>query len=318
MFSVNIITADGFEKAVLKDNATGSVAAIIPSCGAVLHEFGVQHNGQWLNVIDHYDDAADFENNCTAKGFKGCKLSPFVCRLKNGEYTFGQTNYTIEKFYLGQNALHGLLYDVPFFITGQYADEEKAGVVLKHEYRKTDKGYPFNYDCIITYELQKDNALTIITTLINKDGGIIPVADGWHPYFTLGGEIDDLQLEFQSKAMLEFDDELIPTGKEHPYQVFGSLKQIGDTKFDNCFTLNFAECQPMCVIRDAIQKIQVEIHPDRSYPYLQIYTPPQRNSIAIENLSAAPDAFNNGTGLITLSPGSTAVFKTTVKITALN
>ena len=80
--------------------------------------------------------------------------------------------------------------------------------------------------------------------------------------------------------------------------------------FDNCFTLNFAECQPMCVIRNPRKKVQIEIHPERSYPYLQIYTPDHRKSIAIENLSGAPDAFNNGMGLKVLAPGETANFTT--------
>lgn len=66
-----------------------------------------------------------------------------------------------------------------------------------------------------------------------------------------------------------------------------------------------------------LKKVQLEIRPDKQYPYLQIYTPPHRNSIAIENLSAAPDAFNNKMGLITLQPGENIIFTTTYKITPL-
>ena len=316
-FVVEEITENGFSKVLLKDLAGNCFAAILPGCGAILHGFSVQHNGAWMNVIDHYDDAADFKNNCTAKGFKGCKLSPFVCRLNHGKYSFAQQEYSIEKFYLGKNALHGLLYDVPFLITEKLADGEKASVTMKHEYRKADKGFPFDYDCIVTYELRENNILTVITTLINKDEGLIPVTDGWHPYFTLGKKIDELQLEFQSKEMLEFDAELIPTRKLLPYAEYGSLRMIGDAFFDNCFTLNFAECQPLFVLRNPAQKIQVAISPDPSYPYLQIYTPPHRNSIAIENLGAAPDAFNNGMGLLTLAPGAAAAFKTKYTISSL-
>jgi aldose 1-epimerase len=39
-----------------------------------------------------------------------------------------------------------------------------------------------------------------------------------------------------------------------------------------------------------------------------LYTPPHRRSIAIENLSSAPDAFNNGIGLISLDPDHTRTF----------
>ena len=317
MFSVTITNERDALKAVLKNTATSTVAEILPSCGAILHAFSVQHDGRALNVIDGYDNASDFKDNCTSKGFKSCKLSPFVCRLKRGWYSFGQSTYHIHKFYLGENALHGLLYDAVFIVTDQYADETKASVTMKHEYRADDMGYPFNYDCQVTYELTEANSLSIITEIINKDEGIIPVSDGWHPYFTLGGKIDDLQLEFQSKAMIAFDEQLIPTGNALPYQEFGALKKIGETFFDNCFVLDQTECQPLCVLRDVGRHIQIEIHPGSAYPYLQIYTPDHRNSIAIENLSAAPDAFNNGMGLITLAPGTSTSFKTKYKITTL-
>jgi aldose 1-epimerase len=318
MFTITEKKENGFDIIVLKDNNTGTFAEILPACGAILHSFSVNNEEAAMNVIEQYESSDDFKNNLEAKGFKSVKLSPFVCRMKNGEYSFGKSTYKIERFYLGKNAIHGLLYNKAFTITEKNADEESAIVSLVNEYRGSDKGYPFNYDCIVTYELEKENSLTVTTNIINKDAGNIPVADGWHPYFTFGNNINDLQLEFQSKEILEFDEELLPTGKLIPYQEFGSLKKIGDTFLDNCFTVNFAECQPMLVLRDTDKKLQLEIYPEKSYPYLQIYTPPHRQSIAIENLSAVPDAFNNGFGLLTLAPNEKASFSTTYKIISLN
>jgi len=317
MFSVKKINAQGFGKIILADDATGTTAEILPGWGAMLHAFTVLHEGHAVNVIESYYDAADIQENQTAKGFKSSKLSPFVCRIKNAAYHFGGKDHTINKFLLGKNALHGLLYDALFTVSEIFADEEKASIVLIHEYRAADEGYPFTYDCVVNYTLEKNNRLTITTTIKNRSEGLIPVQDGWHPYFTFGKKIDALQLEFQSKEMLEFDDELIPTGKLIPYQESGALEKIGTAVFDNCFTLNFAECQPLCVLRDPEQLLQVEIHPARSYPFLQLYTPDHRNSIAIENLSGAPDGFNNGMGLITLQANEEAIFSTVYKITAL-
>lgn len=317
MFATETASENGFKKIVLKDIISKTFVEVIPSCGAILHSFTVLHNNSAINVIDHYESAKDFKANVTSKGFKGCKLSPFACRMNNAAYHFGEKDYTIKKFLLNENALHGLLYDAAFTTTDQYADEASAGVALKYSYTGADAGYPFHYDCVVAYHLKKDNELTVVTEIINRDKGLIPIQDGWHPYFTLGGKIDDLQLEFQSKEIVVFDEALIPTGELVAYQEFGSLKKMGDTSLDNCFTLNFAECQPLCVLRDAVKKIQIEISPDKHYPYLQIYTPPHRNSIAIENLSAAPDAFNNNMGLIILQPGENIIFSATYKITSL-
>lgn len=318
MFSVTAKNEDGFDKIVLCDEQSKTTAELIPACGAILHSFSVLHNGNRLNVIDNYSSAKVFENNVARLGFKSCKLSPFACRIYNARYKFAGQEYQVEKYTDKGHALHGLLYDAVFKITAQEADETKASVRMLYEYRGWDMGYPFKYDCVIKYTLSSNNNLEIITELINKDSGLIPVQDGWHPYFCFGGGIDELQLEFQTKEKLEFNEALIPTGELEKYEEFSSLRKIENTVFDNCYTVNFHECQPLCVLRDTSKKLQLEIYPGEAYPYLNIYTPTHRKSIAIENLSAAPDAFNNGMGLIILSQGKSAVFKTAYRITALN
>lgn len=317
MFSIQQISTSDFDKIILTDTVSGTVVEVIPSCGAILHAFQVMYDGRSLNVIDNYDSADDFKKNVSSKGFKSCKLSPFACRVKNASYVFADQKFTIKKFLLGESALHGLLYDMPFEVVGQHTADDHAGVSLLYQYKGAEAGYPFHYDCIITYLLQANNLLTISTDIINKDERAIPIQDGWHPYFTFGGKINDLLLEFQSLETIVFDGAMIPTGEKKPYEEFGSLKAIGESRFDDCFSVNFAECQPMCVLRDKTKKLQIEIRPDKSYPYLQIYTPDHRNSIAIENLSAVPDTFNNGIGLTILQPKEKANFTTSYKITSL-
>lgn len=316
MFSIQNKHEGGFSKLVLLDDSTGTQVDIAPSCGAILTGFKVKNDGQETNVIDSYDDEDDFRKNVTSKGFLGCKLSPFVCRLKNGRFHFAANDYQVEKFFLGNHAIHGLIYDQAFELTNLDSNEHMATVSMSCTYDELDKGYPFRYNCMVTYTLSAGNKLAITTRIMNTSVGLIPIADGWHPYFSLGGSINDLQLEFQSKEFVEFDEELLPTGKLTRYEDYGSLREIGDAVFDNCFSLDFTECQPMCVLRNPVKNIQVEIHPENSYPYLQVYTPSHRKSIAIENLSSVPDAFNNGIGLRTLEPNEWASFTTTYIISS--
>ncbi len=318
MFIIENKTENDFDKIILIDNSNNTSVEIIPSCGAILHAFNIVHNNTLLNVIDNYDDADDFSKHVASKGFKSCKLSPFAGRIKKGKYIFDGTKYTIEKFLLNGHALHGLLYDMSFTIIDQKADEEKASVTLQSEYRGEEKGYPFQYDCTVTYQLQKENSLHITTEIINKCESSIPIQDGWHPYFKFGKKIDELELQFKAKEIVEFGNELIPTGKLLPYNTFNTLRAIGAETFDNCFILNFGEAQPRCILRDSENKIQLEMMPGKNYPYLQIYTPPHRNSIAIENLSAAPDSFNNKMGLIILASQEAIHFDTTYKIALLS
>jgi aldose 1-epimerase len=314
MFSIENKNENGFLKTILRDLNTKTYAAILPSCGAILGSFSIAGNKGPVNVIDSYETREEFIKNAESKGFLGSKLSPFVCRLHHGEYHFGENKYKLQSYYMGKHAIHGLLYRKEFKITGQTANNAHASVTMKYEYRSEDKGYPFNYDCIVTWQLENDTRLSVITECVNKDAGLIPMQDGWHPYFNLGDPVDELQFEFQSKEMVEFNSELIPTQNLIPYSEFSSIKTIGNTLFDNCFTLNMEAIQPLCVLRNPIKKIELEIYPGKSYPYLQIFIPPHRKSIAIENLSGAPDAFNNEMGFITLEPGESALYETTYRL----
>jgi aldose 1-epimerase len=265
-------------------------------------------------VIEKYADKDDFLQNQSGKGFRGAKLSPFACRLKNGKYSFREKDYSLQKFYLGTHAMHGLLYDAFFTTLELNAGEDYACVKMIHNYNGSDKGYPFKYSCTVEYTLNKENKLSVTTTLHNESEEAIPVSDGWHPYFTFGKNIDELQLEFQTGTQLEFDADMIPTGKERAYEDFVAIKNIGEQKFDDCFRLNFEACQPMVVLRDKALRLQLEILPAKSYPFLQIYIPQERLSIALENLSAAPDCFNNGIGVQVLEPGQKTSFYTSFRL----
>ena len=317
MFSVFNQVNNNFNKVVLKDNLSQTYVEILPDCGGIIHSFNVLYGHDFLNVIANYDSEQDFKNNVTSKGCRGCKLSPFACRIKDGTYEFAGNVYTIGKFIIDGSALHGFLFDEPFAVKEIIENDEEATVSLLYSYDGRYPGFPFKYDCEIIYSLMENSMLKVQTIITNKNNGLMPIQDGWHPYFTFGNGINDLLLEFQSTHKVVFDDKMIPTGELVAYEEFGSLKTIGEQKFDDCFALDYSECQPMCVIRDKEKKLQVEIFPDKSYPYLQIYTPDDRQSIAIENLSAVPDAFNNGMGLKVMQIHESATFITAYKVSAI-
>ena len=314
MFSVIHTEENGFKKIRLTDSVAKVSADIIPACSAMLHNYSITVNGKPHNVINSFSSKKEFDEQVTQKGFRGVKLSPFVCRINKGKYSFGEKEYVIKKFYHNENALHGELFDKAFTITSENINEASASVIMIYSYQQEDPGYPFCYDCQVEWKLSSNGRLTAITTCTNKDKGLIPMQDGWHPYFDLGVRVDELHLEFQSKEMVVFNAQLIPTGKMKDYDKFNSIKKIGDTIFDNCFTLNLDTCQPMCVLKNKESGIQVSIIPAASYPYIQFYIPEDRMSIAIENISGAPDAFNNNMGFQTLEPGQSAQYEITYQL----
>jgi aldose 1-epimerase len=140
----------------------------------------------------------------------------------------------------------------------------------------------------------------------------MPLSDGWHPYFTLGEKIDDLLFKINSDKMIEFNERLLPTRNITDYKKFQQPEILGDTFLDNCFLLK-QNNDAACILRNNKTGLELHIRPHSSYAYLQVYTPQDRNSIAIENLSSAPDGFNNKMGLISLNAGEKAYFKTVLQ-----
>lgn len=290
-------------------------ASIIPACGALLNALIVTTSNGDLNLIDAFTDSTDAREHI-APAFQSAKLSPFACRIEKATYQYQGTTYKFEKCLdSGGNALHGLLYNEPFSIIEATANETYARLELLHQYQGDEAGYPFAYDCTVIYTLQNDS-LTITTEIVNRSEQTMPLTDGWHPYFTFHKPINDLELQFHASQMLEFID-LIPTGKYLPNQYFTTSQSIGNTELDNAFLIDTNAPQPTCILRDPASKLQIEITPDHNYPILQIYTPPHRNSIAIENISGAPDAFNNGIGLTELPASQQKSFSTTYTIRSL-
>lgn len=313
MFSITQAHANGFDSFVLTDNNTDTAVFIIPGCGAMLHAFTVKDDNGVLNIIDSYANKKEFDAEAESKGFKGLKLSPFPCRIRNAAYRFNNTDYRLSYNLANKAAIHGFLYNKPFTIIEQYAGEDKARIALLYSYKGNISGYPFPYNCEVVYSLQKDRRLTIQTKITNTGNAPLPVADGWHPYFTFHKKVDELELQFNSTGMLEFVD-LIPTGRVVPNYDFLNPHLIGNREIDNSFVLDFAIARPACTLKDAVSGWQLEISPGQSYPYLQIYIPPHRQSIAIENLSAPPDSFNNKMGLTILTPEEVADFTTAYRL----
>jgi aldose 1-epimerase len=306
-----VITEDsGLQVIVLRDKITGCEAEIY-AFGGLLNAFRIPGKDQKTNVIDGFASVQDAKENIT-NGFKSTKLSPFVCRMNKGHYRFEEKDLTIQKFFLAGHAIHGLLYDAVFEVVAKDANDQMAAVALKYNYQASDAGYPFSYQMFITWKLETGNKLTVTTSVSNNNQQAVPLADGWHPYFALGGSVDEWALQFDSSYQLEFNTELLPSGNKITDERFTKGTSLRGIELDNAFELSTDASNPQCVLQN--EKLKLTIQPDKTYPILQVYIPPHRKSIAIENLSGAPDNFNNGMGLIVLAPGESRTFTTNYRV----
>mgnify|MGYP000524505596 CR=1 FL=1 len=296
-FSIDIQPISTFKRIRIA-NHESKASIDIMSKGGVLNSW-LQTNDQW-DIIDgnNFESGwGDYESN----GFKSGKMSPYGCRLSQGQFTHLSQSYKIEKFYLGAHALHGIQYDAVYSIESTHIDEYQASVILAYHYKGTDKGYPFPYSIHLKWTLKTNNIIVVTTALTNHYHHAIPMMDGWHPYFQLGNSIQDCTIQFKNKGKIEYDEQLLPTGKIFADDTFDEGKVLDNMHLDDCWMID--ETAPNCTIQKEHQKIIIT--PIANYPYIQLYTPEDRQSIAIENLSAAPNCFNNKMGLHLVKPHET-------------
>jgi aldose 1-epimerase len=291
----------------ITDLSSGIQVRILPDPGALLHEFSIPLGNRRIQVIDNYKNKADLYKNLSSS-YKSAKLSPFVCRISEGKYLFEKKAFEFRNKFNDGSAIHGILSDKPFTVLEKIIHDKEASVLLEYKYRNEDPAYPFDYDIQVRYILKKGGRLYLNSTVNNISSGRIPMADGWHPYFCLEGEVNGWLLSFHSKQSLTFDEKLIPSGEMIETEKFYSPRLIGDEFFDHCFLLEQEPGFPAAILENPANGLRLSFFPDPGYPFLQIYTPSHRKSIAIENLSSAPDAYNNGLGLLILQPGESQSF----------
>lgn len=271
--------------------------------GGLLNRFA-RHTTQdeTINIVAAFRTPDDARANLT-QAFRSAKLSPFACRLQNGQFEFAQRKWTTGKHFLNGHAIHGLLYDTTFTLADCGADGTHSWATLTHHFQAKE-GYPFDYQITLQYSLQEDG-LHLSTSILNTSPNAMPLVDGFHPYFTLGGSLDDWCLHINSTQQLTFNADLLPTGEVQTDTRFIQGSRLSGITLDNSFLLH----QPSdWVCRLHHNNLCLIIDMPQNYPILQVYIPPERDCIALENLSAAPDAFNNGIGLITLNSQEERVF----------
>ena len=262
-FTVVTNHESGYEVVELQDHASGARAQLY-SFGALLNAFTIPTKSGSFNGIDGFSSIEDAVTNATA-GFKSSKLSPFVCRLQHGKYRFNQKEYTIKGFYLGEHAIHGLLFNAPFTITHTKSTASEASVIFSHHYKGTDPGYPFSFILHVKWKLSSGNRLQVFTTATNTHSSAIPFSDGWHPYFRVGDTIDTATLSFTTNKQLEFSEDLLPTGNIIEDNRFMVGQKMEGIFLDNCFLLDErSETQHHCTLKN--ETVTLTISPDKHYP----------------------------------------------------
>lgn len=285
--------------------ATGNAFSIVPERGANVLDiiFGNK------NILDGFQTPEELE---AAKWGKSALLFPFPNRLDKGKYTWLGRQY---EFPLNnaatENAIHGFVRDEKFEVEYVFLAKDHASILCSYAYAGDRPYYPFPFSMEVEFMIHDNGTFTLDLAVHNLHDDAIPVGFGWHPYFKLSGSADQHRMKLPPCEQVAINDRMIPTGERSVYLGFQKKTTVGDTFLDNCFFNARPSGTARMVLEGNDGAIEVSA-PIRQFPFFQVFTPPHRESIALEPMSCNVDAFNNGQGLVSLEPD--AEWKTRMEI----
>lgn len=243
---------------------------------------------------------------------RGQPLIPWPNRLHGGVYTWDGTSHTVPLDEPDKgNALHGLCR-----FRNWTAERHGPSSITMRLRLHPSPPYPFALDLATHYRLH-DDGLHVETVATNIGSTDAPYAQGAHPYITVGGLLDDAALTIPGAIRLVTDESQIPVAREPVTGTaydFRSPRPIGSVQIDHAYTdlTRSADGRATVVLAAADGSSAVSVWADSSYPYLEIFTGDtvpdsqrRRRGLGVEPMTAPPNAFISGDGLIRLSPGQT-------------
>ena len=242
-------------------------------------------------------------------GMAGAVLAPWPNRVEDGTWWHEGALHELDvnEPELG-NANHGLLSGRRF----KLSRHDDSGAELVASLRRPH-GYPFEIDVLVRYEVAAGSGLTVTTTVTNAGGSPAPVALGAHPYLRVGDAgVDGMTLTVDATHAYRLDDRHIPRERF----------EVGDSMWD------LRQPTPVVnvpghatLVREGGNGILthrltrtdghgVELWADPDYRWTQIYRTDAfpakdgpRPAVAVEPMTAPPNALRTGEGLRWLEPG---------------
>lgn len=277
---------------VIKNEKLHFHSIIYPNLGASLHKLSLNSIDIIEGISNTFEGLNDYKNT-----YKSAFLFPFPNRISEGKFEFDQKKYELDCNESAlNNALHGHIYDKPFTVKNIEATESSAIVTLNYADGGKTKGFPFPYQIEIIYTFSA-NKIDINFNILNTGKKSFPFGIGWHPYFKTGN-LNLSSLNFEAKNQYLLDEKMIPL-KEISFK-FNTPLTLKNTFLDDCFITK----KPKASFKCDTYKIKMNFTSTSQKNYLQVYTPPARNCIAIEPMTCAPNAFNNQNGLLVLEPNA--------------
>jgi aldose 1-epimerase len=277
--------------------AAGGYRAVVTESGATLRL--LEHDGRPL--------LRGFGEDELSPGARGQLLVPWPNRVRDGAYSFDGRDLQLP---LTEPARHNASHGLARWVA--WSPEEHGTTSVSLGYRlMAQSGYPWSLDLHVLYDLSADG-LTVTQTATNLSDRPAPYASGAHPYLTAGpGPVDTWELSLPAGLRLLADERKLPVGEEPvdgtAYD-FRVTRPLRETVLDDAFGALTRDEDEVATteVRDPATGRGVALWVDRHHPWLMVYSaddqPERRTALAVEPMTAPPDAFRSGRDLLTLAP----------------
>ena len=211
------------------------------------------------------------------------------------------------------NAIHGLLRNTAYRVLSRDEASVELGATIYPQH-----GWPFLLETSVRYELGEQD-LTVTHRARNIGTVQTPWAVGAHPYFRVGeAPLEKVMIEVRGMRYLELDAASVPVA-EHPVEP-GSELDLREPRLLGELDLNVAYVgvetgNGGVAALTAPDGARLVLWQDAAYAWLQVFTPRDfphvaadgsetpALAVALEPMSAAPNALNTGEGLAWLAAG---------------
>lgn len=274
--------------------SAGGYEAVVTECGATLRTLA--YAGREI--------VAGFPEGARSDSGRGQLLLPWPNRIAGGRYSFAGEEHQLPLSEVRRgNASHGLVRWAAWSVREHTAAAADLGYRLMAQ-----PGYPWTLDLSARYALS-ERGLQVTVTAANLSAAPAPFAAGAHPYVRLGqGPVDGWHLALPAGTALTVDEQMIPVGRQDVTGTdldFRGGRLIGDAVLDTAFTDLERSGDGLAEVVVGDGDLGVTVWMDRAHSWVQVYAGVEdapRTVLAVEPMTAPPDAFNSGEGLLVLSP----------------
>lgn len=251
-------------------------------------------------------------------------LFPWPGRIPGGLCRWRGRDWRLPENGESGNAIHGLVIDRPWQVTGMNARESEAVLhcsIADSDLGENGHGFPFNWRLDVNFTLRSDE-LVLRFQVTNCGTDRLPFGLGAHPWFEVPfgpeGSAADCLLSVPAGEIWNVDvlREISPE-KRHlarrpvrAEESFAESVPIRSRTMNGVLTgLTLRDGRSESVLEDPAAGCTLTVRASEDFKSIVLFGPEERDALCVEPWTCPPNVFNvaeagvNNTGLLELEPG---------------